>query len=197
MSATRSMANPVFEFLVNYQNGISREITGNGNEALGSNGGNGAMRLVVIDPDNNTVSTETYFTEFDDYLDGYRVKPETDRDGLTGEYRGHQETFDDVDMGTPDLFAMAKAGDDMFVTATSGEKSMAVTLDAASSLNPKSEALSYAWIDENGDVIATGATAERRAWPRQARTDPQGDRRSGRRHHRPGAGGVCAATPRS
>jgi 3',5'-cyclic AMP phosphodiesterase CpdA/Ca2+-binding RTX toxin-like protein len=149
--------NPVFEFLVNYQNGISREITGNGNEALGSNGGNGAMRLVVIDPDNNTVSTETYFTEFDDYLDGYRVKPETDRDGLTGEYRGHQETFDNVDMGTPDLFAMAKAGDDLFVTAASGEKSMTVALDAASSLNPKSEALSYAWIDENGDVVATGA----------------------------------------
>ncbi len=69
--------NPVFEMLVNYQNGISREITGNGNEALGNNGGNGAMRLVVIDPDNNTISTETYFTEFDDYLDGYRVKPET------------------------------------------------------------------------------------------------------------------------
>jgi Ca2+-binding RTX toxin-like protein len=149
--------NPTYEFLVNYQNGISREITGNGNESLGNNGGNGAMRLIVIDPDNNTISTETYFTEFDDYLDGYRVKPETDRDGLTGEYRGHQETFTDVDVGTPELYALAKAGDDMFVDAADGAKTASVTLNAAGSLNPNGDDLAYAWIDENGDVIATGA----------------------------------------
>ena len=59
---------PVFQFLVNYQNGVSREITGNGNEAKGNNGGNGAIRLITIDPDNNRISTETYFTGFDDYL---------------------------------------------------------------------------------------------------------------------------------
>ncbi|RDJ23165.1 hypothetical protein DWF00_21195 [Bosea caraganae] len=151
--------NPVYQFLVNYQNGISREITGNGNPALGNNGGNGAIRLVVIDPDNNTVSTETYFTQFDDYLDGYRVKPELDRDGLTGEYRGHQETFTDVDFGAPELFAMAKAGDDLQVSASAGEDKASVQLDASKSLNPNSEALSYSWTDENGDVVATGANA--------------------------------------
>ncbi|MGX5735212.1 family 16 glycoside hydrolase [Bosea thiooxidans] len=149
--------NPVYQFLVNYQNGISREITGNGNPALGNNGGNGAIRLVVVDPDNNTVSTETYFTEFDDYLDGYRVKPELDRDGLTGEYRGHQETFTDVDFGAPELYAMAKAGDDLQATAATGQDKASVHLDASKSLNPKSEALTYSWTDKNGDVVATGA----------------------------------------
>ncbi|MDQ8731495.1 metallophosphoesterase [Bradyrhizobium sp. LHD-71] len=149
--------NSTFEMLVNYQNGISREITGNGNEALGNRGGNGAMRLVVVDPDNNTISTETYFTEFDDYLDGYRVKPELDRDGLTGEYRGHQETFEDVDVGTPELFAMAKAGDDLTIEAEDGADTAAVTLNASRSLNPKSEALTYSWTNKDGDVIATGA----------------------------------------
>ncbi|MCA1952839.1 MAG: metallophosphoesterase, partial [Hyphomicrobiales bacterium] len=149
--------NPVFEMLVNYQNGISREITGNGNEALGNRGGNGAIRLVVVDPANNSISTETYFTEFDDYLDGYRVKPELDRDGLTGEYRGHQDTFENVDVGAPDLFAMAKAGDDLVVEAGEGADTAQVMLDASRSLNPKSEALTYTWTDKNGDIVATGA----------------------------------------
>lgn len=95
--------NPVFEMLDNYQNGVSRDITGDGNETLGTLGGNGAMRLVVIDPDNNWIDTATYCTGFDDYLDGYRVKPELDRNGLTGYYRGHQETFTGIDLGPPSL----------------------------------------------------------------------------------------------
>ena len=148
---------PVYEFLVNYQNGVAREITGNGDASLGGRGGNGAIRLVVIDPENNTISTETYFTEFDDYLDGYRVKPELDRDGLTGEYRGHQETFTDVDVSAPDLFAMAKAGNDIVAEANDGSTTANVQLDASHSLNPKGEALTYSWTDEHGDVVATGA----------------------------------------
>ncbi len=151
--------NPIHQFLVNYQNGISREITGNGDPSLGGNGGNGAMRLVVIDPDNDTISTETYFTELDDYLDGYRVKPETDRDGLTGSYRGHQETFTDVDVGTPDLYAMAKAGDDLTVEAEAGARTARVTLDASHSLDPKGETLLYTWTDEDGTVVASGHDA--------------------------------------
>ena len=147
---------PVHQFLVNYQNGISREITGNGDASLGDNGGNGAIRLVVIDPENDTISTETYFTEFDDYLDGYRVKPELDRDGLTGLYRGHQETFTDVDVDAPDLYAMARAGDDITATAAAGAEKATVSLDASQSLNPNSENLKYSWADENGDEIATG-----------------------------------------
>ena len=117
--------------LVNYQNGVSREITGNGNEALGNRGGNGAIRLVTIDPDNNRITTETYFTEFDDYLDGFRVKEELDRDGLTGPYRGHQEVFENVDVGAPDVLAQARAGDDLFVDAPAGADKALVTLDAS------------------------------------------------------------------
>ncbi|WP_374367190.1 hypothetical protein [Dongia sp.] len=147
---------PTFEMLVNYQNGVSREITGNGNEALGNRGGNGAIRLVTIDPDNNRITTETYFTEFDDYLDGYRIKEELDRDGLTGPYRGHQEVFENVDVGAPDVLAQARAGDDLFVDAPAGADKALVTLDASQSLNPQDDIVSYEWLDADGNVIATG-----------------------------------------
>ncbi|WP_374653555.1 hypothetical protein [Dongia sp.] len=147
---------PTFQMLVNYQNGVSREITGNGNEALGNRGGNGAIRLVTIDPDNNRITTETYFTEFDDYLDGYRVKEELDRDGLTGPYRGHQEVFENVDVGTPTMLAQARAGDDLFVDAPAGADVALVPLDASQSLNPQQDIVSYEWLDEDGNVIATG-----------------------------------------
>jgi Ca2+-binding RTX toxin-like protein/3',5'-cyclic AMP phosphodiesterase CpdA len=147
---------PTFQMLVNYQNGVSREITGNGNEALGNRGGNGAIRLVTIDPDNNRVTTETYFTEFDDYLDGYRVKEELDRDGLTGPYRGHQEVFENVDLGAPMVLAQARAGDDLFVDAPAGADNALVPLDASQSLNPHHDIVSYEWLDEDENVIATG-----------------------------------------
>ena len=150
--------NPIYQFLVNYQNGISREITGDGDPALGNRGGNGAIRFVVVDPDNNTISTETYFTELDDYLDGYRVKPELDRDGLTGYYRGHQETITNVDLGAPKLVAVAKAGDDKFVTAAAGHDTASVTLDGDRTLNPaQDQALSYVWTDHDGKVVSTDA----------------------------------------
>lgn len=150
--------NPVHEMLVNYQNGISREITGNGNEALGNRGGNGAIRLVTIDPDNDTIYTSTYFTEFDDYLDGYRVKPELDRDGLTGYYRGHQEVFTGVDLGTPELRAIAKAGNDKFVAAEAGKDKALVTLDGDWTLNPKNDVgLTYRWTDRDGKVVSESA----------------------------------------
>ncbi|WP_374382351.1 hypothetical protein [Dongia sp.] len=151
---------PTFQMLVNYQNGVSREITGNGDESLGNRGGNGAIRLVTIDPDNNRVTTETYFTEFDDYLDGYRVKPELDRDGLTGYYRGHQEVFENVDLGTPLVLAQARAGDDLFVHAPNGSDKALVSLDASQTLDPKHDIVSYEWLDEDGNVIATGATPQ-------------------------------------
>lgn len=147
---------PTFQMLVNYQNGVSREITGNGNEALGNRGGNGAIRLVTIDPDNNRITTETYFTEFDDYLDGYRVKEELDRDGLTGYYRGHQEVFEDVDVGAPLVLAQARAGDDLFLDAPDGAKAMDVTLDAGQSLDPQNDIVHYEWLDEDGNLVATG-----------------------------------------
>jgi 3',5'-cyclic AMP phosphodiesterase CpdA/Ca2+-binding RTX toxin-like protein len=146
---------PVFNFLVNYQNGVSREITGNGNEALGNNGGNGAIRLITIDPDNNTLTTETYFTGFDDYLDGFRAKPELDRDGLTGFYRGHQEVFEGVDLGSGTARALAQTGDDILAEAESGASTAAVHLSGAQSLLPAS-IVKWIWTDENGDVVAEG-----------------------------------------
>lgn len=146
---------PVFQFLVNYQNGVSREITGNGVESLGSNGGNGAIRLITIDPDNNRITTETYFTAFDDYLDGYRTKPELDRDGLTGYYRGHQEVFENVYVGGGKARAMAEAGDDIVANATAGASSASVNLSAAKSLLA-GEVVSFVWTDRNGDFVAEG-----------------------------------------
>lgn len=149
---------PVFQFLVNYQNGVSREITGNGVESRGNNGGNGAMRLITIDPDNNRITTETYFTAFDDYLDGYRTKPELDRDGLTGYYRGHQEVFENVYVGMGKARAMAEAGDDIVANAATGASSAAVALSGAKSLL-SGEVQRFVWSDKNGDVVAEGKEA--------------------------------------
>jgi 3',5'-cyclic AMP phosphodiesterase CpdA len=146
---------PVLQMLVNYQNGIAREITGNGNPALGSNGGNGAIRLITIDPENDAVYTETYFTDLDDYLDGFRTKEALDRDGLTGSYRGHQEEFQGIDLSNPTVNAYAKAGSDLVVEAAEGDAA-AVTLDASRSILPEGAEVTYAWKDADGRVVATG-----------------------------------------
>ena len=149
---------PVFQMLVNYQNGVARESTGNGTPAQGTNGGNGAIRLITIDPDNNAVYTETYFTELDDYMDGYRGKEELDRDGLTGPYRGHQETYTGVDMSTPSAVPLAKAGQDLLVEAAEGDHA-AVTLDASATIVPAGATASFVWKDADGKVVGTGAEA--------------------------------------
>ncbi|NTA51063.1 tandem-95 repeat protein [Agrobacterium tumefaciens] len=149
---------PVFQFLVNYQNGVSREITGNGVESRGSNGGNGAIRLITIDPDNNRITTETYFTAFDDYLDGFRTKPELDRNGLTGYYRGHQEVFENVYVGAGQARAMADAGDDIVADAATGASKASVNLSAARSLL-SGDIQKFVWTDKNGDVVAEGKEA--------------------------------------
>ncbi|PZR95048.1 MAG: hypothetical protein DI537_06055 [Stutzerimonas stutzeri] len=150
-----SAGDPVLQMLVNYQNGIAREITGNGNPAQGNNGGNGAIRLITIDPENDAVYTETYFTDLDDYLDGYRTKEENDRDGLTGYYRGHQEEFQDIDLSNPAVNALAKAGKDMVVDAAEGDVAT-VSLDASKSIIPAEAEVTYAWKNADGHVVATG-----------------------------------------
>jgi 3',5'-cyclic AMP phosphodiesterase CpdA len=152
--------NRVVESLVNYQNGVAREITGNGNPAQGGLGGNGAMRLVTIDPDNDRVTTETYFSALDEYLDGFRVSAELDRDGLTGLYRGHEEVFENWDLSTPETRPVAMAGDDQFVAAGAGADEATVTLDAGDSIVPGGPDVEYVWLDANGDEIATGETAD-------------------------------------
>jgi 3',5'-cyclic AMP phosphodiesterase CpdA len=144
----------VLEQLVNFQNGVAREITGNGDPALGGRGGNGAMRLVTIDPDNHRVTTETYFTEFDDYGDGFRVTPERSRDGLTGSYLTLEETFENWDLSTPQPLATANAGDDQVVAAGAGAATAEVALDASRTTNPGGEALTYEWLNAAGDLVA-------------------------------------------
>jgi Ca2+-binding RTX toxin-like protein len=150
-----SAGDPVLQMLVNYQNGIAREITGNGDPALGTNGGNGAIRLITIDPENDAVYTETYFTDLDDYLDGFRAKEENDRDGLTGYYRGHQEEFHGIDLSNPAVNALAKAGHDLIVDAAQGDVAT-VALDASQSLIPADAEVTYVWKDADGHVVATG-----------------------------------------
>ncbi|MDF1586449.1 Ig-like domain-containing protein [Marinimicrococcus flavescens] len=149
--------NPVYQMLVNYQNGISSEITSGGGIGSGSNGGNGAIRLLTIDPENNAVYTSTYFTELDDYLTGGRGDGELDRDGLTGEYRGHEETLD-LYVGPPEVVAIAKAGNDQFVAAEPGQEKALVTLDGDWTINPTNdEGLVYQWTDRDGNVVSTDA----------------------------------------
>ena len=148
------MANPVLQMLVNYQNGISREITGNGNEAKGNNGGNGAIRLITIDPDNKPLSTETYFTVFDDYLDGFRAKPELDRDGLTGSYRGHQEVFKGIDLGAPTLSPWPKRVTTSSPTLLRAPRPPMSRFPTPSRSAGKRQEL--VWPDEDGDVVANG-----------------------------------------
>ncbi|MBO1078443.1 DUF4214 domain-containing protein [Roseomonas haemaphysalidis] len=158
--STGAGGQPVHQMFVNYQNGIAREVTGNGDPALGRAGGNGAIRLVVVDPDNDTVSTETYFVELNDYLDGFRGREVFGRDGLTGPYIGHQEEFSGVDLSTPAGFSLARAGDDLFVS-TAGEEAV-VRLDASASVLVAGSAHSILWRDAAGEILATGLTPELR-----------------------------------
>ncbi len=149
---------PVYQFLVNYQNGVSTETTGAGNSAQGGNGGNGAIRLVTIDPENDAIYTETYFTDLDTYYTAPRVQEDYDRDGLTGSYAGHQEELHDAQLDRATV-AEADAGDDQVVTAAAGADTATVALSAAKSTNPNAEEITYTWRDAEGKIIATGAQA--------------------------------------
>ncbi|KPF71380.1 hypothetical protein IP69_06755 [Bosea sp. AAP35] len=140
--------NSVIEMMVNYQSGSSTEIV--------TGGGEGAIRLLTIDPDNDRIFTSTYFTERDAYLTGYRDKEELDRDGLTGPYRDHQQEITGLDLSTPELYAQAKAGSDVFVEAPSDASGAQVTLDGSDSLNAD-RARSYEWRDADGTIVATSA----------------------------------------
>ncbi len=92
---------PVFQMFVNYQNGVSLEATGNGDATQGGNGGNGAIRLVTIDPDNNAFYTETYLSATGEYLTGSRGDAEPSRDGMGGESGTPDVTIQPVTFGTP------------------------------------------------------------------------------------------------
>lgn len=151
--------NPVYQFLVNYQNGVSLEATGSGDASEGGNGGNGAVRLVTVDPANNAFYTETYFTELDQYFSGGRGDGDMSRDGLTGDYVGHEETYTGVELGARDAEAIADAGHDQIAKAQAGADTANVALDASGTSNPNGESLTYRWFNEDGDLIAEGETA--------------------------------------
>ncbi|WP_333835319.1 hypothetical protein, partial [Rubrimonas sp.] len=125
--------NPVLQIMVNYQNGISGEITGAGDPSLGGRGGNGAMRLVVIDPENGEVTTHTKFVGLDRYFE--RVD--------------HQETFTGLDLGAPETITIAKAGGTLVVEAEGLEATVA--LDPSASLEAR--ATVYAWFDADGEKL--------------------------------------------
>lgn len=154
LTSYNQYGQPVHQFLVNYQNGVAREITGNGDPALPTNGGNGAIRLVIVDPKNNAVYTETYFTEFDTYLTGGRGE-DMSRDGLTGAYVGHEETILNAGVGVREALARADAGDDQLIEADG--QSATVTLSASRTTNPKADIVSQVWTDADGRVVAEGA----------------------------------------
>jgi hypothetical protein len=91
---------PVYQMLVNYQNGVSLEVTGNGNAADGGHGGQGAIRLLTIDPDNDAFYTETYLSAKGEYLTGYRDSPEPSRDGSGDTVEAPNATIQPVTFGT-------------------------------------------------------------------------------------------------
>jgi len=152
--------NPVYQFLVNYQNGVALEATGSGDASQGGNGGNGAVRLVTVDPTNNAFYTETYFTELDQYFSGSRGDGEMSRDGLTGDYVGHEETYTGVELGEREAEAIADAGSDQIAQAEAGATEATVTLDASATSNPNDESLTFRWYSEKGELIAEGELAE-------------------------------------
>ena len=124
--------NDLYQIFVNYQNGIQGEITGAGDPALGGRGGNGAFRLVVIDPDNDRLTTHTKFTGLDTFFE--RVD--------------HQEVFEDVALEAPEQIAIAKAG------GTETVQGPTVTLDPSATLLPDGPAgLSYRWVDATGETL--------------------------------------------
>lgn len=145
--------NKVYQFLLNYQDGVALEAT------EGGNGGNGAIRLITVDPDNDAIYTETYFAALDEYFTGYRGSEEASRDGLTGSYVGHQEEFYDAGITDRAAQAEAHAGADQEVTAGPEATTATVALSAAGSTDPNDDISSYTWTDEDGTVIATGAEA--------------------------------------
>ncbi|MCZ0962525.1 hypothetical protein [Paracoccus benzoatiresistens] len=129
--------NNLHQVFVNYQNGISGEITGAGDPSLGDRAGNGAFRIIVIDPDNDHITTHTKFADLDKFFE--RVD--------------HQETFENAGIGAPKQIGIAKAGEDLTIKA--GADGLAeLTLDASGTILPgDGRALTYSWYDAQGGLL--------------------------------------------
>ena len=122
--------NPLHQVFVNYQNGAWAGV-----EGVGTNGGNGAMRLMVIDPDNDRITTHTKVVELDSYYDAF---PD------------HQEVFEGVDLGTPEQIAIAKAGETM--TVTGDGISATVELDPSATIGDTTDA-TFEWFAADGEKL--------------------------------------------
>lgn len=121
--------NPVHQMFVNYQNGALPN-----DPSFNGTGGDGAIRLVVIDPDNSRFTTHTKLVE---------------RDSFYNAFPDHEEVFEGVDFGAPEKITIAKAGGTL-VAVTDGETAM-VSLDPAASL--ENGATTYAWFDATGEKL--------------------------------------------
>lgn len=126
--------NPVYQIFANYQNGISGEITGAGDPSLGGRAGNGALRLVVLDPDNDRITTHTKFVELDKYFD--RVD--------------HEEVFEGVELGSPEQIAIAKAGGTL-ITQVAGPIAT-VSLDPSETIGAAAGTL-FKWFAADGEKL--------------------------------------------
>src|SRR5690606_13315461 len=100
----------------------------------------------TIDPENGQVYTSTYFAHLDSYLTDLRGE-ELNRDGLTGPYRDQEQVLE-LDLGTPKIEALAKAGNDLVAEAGVDGQAL-VSLDGRI-VNGESIAHEVIWTDENG-----------------------------------------------
>ncbi len=122
---------PTHQIFVNYQNGAWRGV-----EGVGTNGGNGAMRLIVVDPDNERVSTHTKIVELDSYFN---------------DFPDHEEVFEGVDLGgAPKTIAIAKAGGTEIASGDGVEAT--VVLDPSATIGQIAGA-TYAWFDARGEKL--------------------------------------------
>jgi len=122
--------NPTHQIFVNYQNGAWRGV-----EGVGTNGGNGALRLIVMDPDNDRITTHTKLVELDTYFN---------------EFPDHEEVFEGVDLGAPEQIAIAKAGETMIVTGDG--KTGSVTLDPSGTIGDVTGA-TFEWFAADGEKL--------------------------------------------
>lgn len=93
--------NPVHQMLVNYQNGVAGIIQAAGDVDEPERGGNGAMRLLTIDPENDAVHTETYYAHLDRFMTASRGDPEPSRDG-SGTIETPERVIQPVEFGAPE-----------------------------------------------------------------------------------------------
>lgn len=104
--------NTVYQMFVNYQNGVAQIMQTAGNPGLEGDGGNGAMRLVIIDPENGQMHTETYYANLDTFMTASRGD-ETPSRGGAGSVIVEEQVVQPVTFGsTADLGVPVIDGDD-------------------------------------------------------------------------------------